>query len=247
MKINFFDEVPSCLDTAFELAQEGNLQPWDSVQAAVQTQGRGQMRRQWFSPKGNIYAALRLPLEGPFKTTAAAPFMGLLCARALQELKCLVWLKWPNDLILETSCGFGKVAGILVEEKNDILLAGIGINVSCAPQFLRPGSAVQAFSLSDALGASINGLGPEKLWRLVVKHIFCTYRNTSDLAENWVLMADELLLWRNRQVELLDGDKCIRGRFVGVGGNGALILENEYGLKEFLGGSLRPLAASQGN
>ena len=65
-----FGEVPSCLDTAMHLAVSGRLAFWDSVQCVAQTAGRGQLRRAWHSPPGNIYAALRLPLEPPFDGSA---------------------------------------------------------------------------------------------------------------------------------------------------------------------------------
>ena len=69
---------------AFLLSGRGRLKIWDSVQAVSQTSGRGQLRRSWVSPPGNIYAALRLPVQPPFDGTAAAPAMGLLLACALR-------------------------------------------------------------------------------------------------------------------------------------------------------------------
>ena len=79
-----FGEVSSSLDVAFLLSGRGWLDVWDSVQAVSQTSGRGQLRRHWVSPPGNIYAALRLPSLPPFDGTAAAPAMGLLLACALR-------------------------------------------------------------------------------------------------------------------------------------------------------------------
>ena len=124
-----FAEVPSCLDAAFELARAGRLRIWDSALAASQTAGRGQLRRQWHSPPGNIYAALRLPVTPPFDGSSAAPAVGLLAAEALGALGWHVRIKWPNDLVLHMAGVPRKVAGILLEERGGVLLAGIGVNV----------------------------------------------------------------------------------------------------------------------
>lgn len=107
------------------LAGRGWLEPWDSVLAVSQTAGRGQLRRQWVSPPGNVYAALRLPLTPPFDGTAAAPVMGMLLAQGLRQGGWPIWLKWPNDLVLCGADGIPrKLAGILLEERGGVLLAG---------------------------------------------------------------------------------------------------------------------------
>lgn len=61
----------SCLDTAAHLAARGWLEPWDSVQVYSQTAGRGQLRRQWHSPVGNLYAALASALLKLYEDNAA--------------------------------------------------------------------------------------------------------------------------------------------------------------------------------
>lgn len=127
-------EVGSSLDAAFLLASRGRLIVWDSLLAVSQTAGRGQLRRPWASPPGNIYAALRLPIVSPFDGTAASPVVGFLLALALREEGWPVELKWPNDLVLNAIGGVPrKLAGILLEERGGILLAGIGVNVAGAP------------------------------------------------------------------------------------------------------------------
>ena len=60
-----FGEVSSALDVGHTLARRGLLAPWQSVLVSSQRQGRGQLRRNWVSPAGNIYAALRLPMQEP--------------------------------------------------------------------------------------------------------------------------------------------------------------------------------------
>ena len=129
----------SSLDAAKALLKLGILPEWASVLSLSQSAGRGQMRRAWASPEGNLYAALRLPNEGPFAGTAAAPAIGGLLAEALENEGAPVMLKWPNDImqhekedvltVIPKKNACRKVGGILLEERFGALVAGIGINV----------------------------------------------------------------------------------------------------------------------
>ncbi len=89
----------SSMDVARALAAHGQLPVWGSVLALSQRSGRGQLGRNWVSPEGNVYAALRLPQRHPFTGTAAAPAVGGLIAEALTHMGFDVHMKWPNDLL----------------------------------------------------------------------------------------------------------------------------------------------------
>ena len=126
-------EVDSCLDSAIRLAAQGRLAPWESVQVVAQRQGRGQLRRLWYSPPGNLYAALRLPREAPFSGSEGSVVCGLLLALGLRALGWETMLKWPNDIVVSHGGQVFKLAGLLLEERGDCLLAGIGINILFCP------------------------------------------------------------------------------------------------------------------
>lgn len=241
-------EVTSSLDAAFLLASRGKLIVWDSLLAISQTAGRGQLRRRWASPPGNIYAALRLPPESPFDGTAASPLMGLLLALALREEGWPVELKWPNDLALSVMDGAPrKVAGILLEERGGILLAGIGINVRSAPpaSAMREQSALTAASLAQAAPALGLTVPPaELLWQRLVKRMHSSYNNDLTYPGQWKTHTEQLLLWRGREVELHDERQCTRGGLVGLTTAGGLCLRVNGELEEFLSGSLRLTEAS---
>ncbi len=66
----------SSLDAAHALAAADALPEWGAVLAVSQRAGRGQLRRPWESPPGNIYAAMRLPANGVFATETAAIALG---------------------------------------------------------------------------------------------------------------------------------------------------------------------------
>lgn len=236
-----FAEVGSALDTGFELAARGGLRVWDSVLAESQTAGRGQLRRRWASPPGNIYAALRLPVSAPFDGGAAAAAVGLLAAEALGGLGWPVRIKWPNDLVLTAGEVPRKVAGILLEERGGVLLAGIGVNVVSHPPAgaLRPGTALCAGSLAESSGGVVPS-APE-LWARLVSRMVSAYTDARIFALGWQGRAEALLLWRGRAVAVEDGKTVQEGRLAGLWPSGGLRLETEKGPVECTGASLRPL------
>ncbi len=67
--------------------------------------------------------------------------VGVVLSRVLESHGVAPLLKWPNDVLLETSSGaFGKLAGILVEMSGDAagpceVVVGIGINVDLSAEF----------------------------------------------------------------------------------------------------------------
>lgn len=251
-------EVGSALDEAHALAAAGGLPEWGSVLARAQTSGRGQLRRHWHSPEGNLYAALRLPLEPPFVGSEAAPALGALAAAALESVcrtpdsRPHVRLKWPNDLVCLHHDVPYKVGGILLEERNGCLLAGMGLNVCHAPpvELLRQGCALPAGTLQslDFLGKSAMPESPESpaalaeaLWRRLVRSMYFWYAKELRTPSRWLALAEERLLWKNRTVFLGDGEEGVRGTLLGLAPSGEIRLAMEGGVREFSGGSLRAI------
>lgn len=103
--------------------------------AEQQTQGKGRLNREWYSPFGqNIYLSLRYPFQKDMSELA-----GLSLVVSLAILSTLrtylpndqLFTKWPNDILFAGK----KLAGSLIEvqaETNGMCHAviGIGINVN---------------------------------------------------------------------------------------------------------------------
>lgn len=237
-RVHHVGEISSTLDYARQLAQAGQLSEWDSVLAKSQTAGRGQMRRVWVSPPGNLYAAIRLPGVAPFDTMPAAIAMGALLAVALSDFGCKIRLKWPNDLILVRKNFMGKLGGILLEENQGIILAGIGLNLLCTPECEDSGRGLPAASLIDACVDVLPS--PAPLWQAIVKHIHSLYRNAIFFSHIWKGLAEELLLWRDEMVEITDGNEKTIGVFLGMSENGYAMLNVNGAICAIAGGSMRP-------
>ncbi len=188
----FTGEATSALDAAFYLAGRGELAEWSGCLVASQRAGRGQMRRDWASPVGNMYCALRLPCEGVFATEYAAPAFGALMACAFRRMGVAVKVKWPNDILVDIGGILHKAGGILLEEKGGILLVGFGLNLIWAPPVsaLREDYAFPAGTFTTMLGAKQAQLGalpptPAGWGKLLVRTLFFLYHTQSKEEERW--------------------------------------------------------------
>ena len=235
-------EVSSTLDAAQALMAAGHLGPWESLQAVRQRNGRGQLRRQWLSPAGNIYATLRLPASEPFRGTEATPALSLMLAAAFAQWGLAVRVKWPNDLVVEKDGEARKIAGILMEERGGILSAGIGINVVWRPEpaALRAGAAMPAACLTEIWpGGAGRCPGAERLWPLLVKSLYSAYSSRRSPMIRCHEAVSRHLLWQGRQVVIEDGEERVSGILAGLHPDGGARLLCGDGERIFYSGSLR--------
>ena len=105
--------------------------------AEMQTQGRGQFDRSWYSPFGqNIYLSMRYPFQKEITHLKGLSLVvGLSVCRVIESVcslkpNCLK-VKWPNDVFWD-AC---KLAGILIEiqktsKEGCQAIIGIGVNVN---------------------------------------------------------------------------------------------------------------------
>lgn len=133
------DYLPACASTNDEIAAraiaggaEGLL-----VVAEEQTGGRGRRGRVWHSPAGaNLYFSILLRPALPARLASPVTLLaGAALASSLAALGFAPQLKWPNDVLLETTRGRRKVAGILTEMASEAgrirhLIIGVGLNVN---------------------------------------------------------------------------------------------------------------------
>ena len=198
-----------------------NLSPWSSVLAISQWGGRGQLRRSWTSLAGNIFAVLLLPWPpGPQSLSKDLTAMTVAYAliRSFEQLGVKLELKWPNDLLLD-----GKVGGILIEERNNTLLAGIGINLASAPD------AASTDQPAARLLEHLPGKGPLSLWLELSEGIRrCFTQELAHLDQLAVVsLMNNVLAWKGEKVLLVNredkdtplGEPCT---LVGLTPNGEL-------------------------
>jgi len=226
----------SALDVAMHLAQRGELGVWDSVLASRQWSGRGQLRRNWISEPGNLFAAWRLPVPPEPWQNMVSILAGWVLCLGLGELGVPVSLKWPNDILLEGR----KVGGILIEERGDVLLAGIGLNLTSCPgdAALRVDRACPATALGGLLsGSSIFGR-----WLRLVN--FGRVRYTAELSESTPLefsqSVETVLAYLGTVVHVADNRSSVCGVFTGLSPDGGIVLDEGGRRRTLYSGSLRP-------
>ncbi len=139
------DQCESTNDLAFELAAESRDESL-VVLARTQTKGRGRRGAAWMS-EGEGGVAMSLALRPNFPRELwhrLALGAGVAVAQAAEEFGVLAEIKWPNDVWLNGH----KLAGVLVESRDDVVVVGVGVNVAAGAY----GGALQgeATSLQEA-------------------------------------------------------------------------------------------------
>lgn len=98
------------------------------VAAGHQTAGRGRLGRRWEAPPGTALTfslLLRPPAAAPIQQLSLVA--GLAVAETVEDaLDLSAQIKWPNDVMVDRR----KVAGILAEARDGIVVLGIGVNVN---------------------------------------------------------------------------------------------------------------------
>ncbi len=160
--------------------------------------------------------------------TGLGLLLGVAVQSALSKLmpRTDFQLKWPNDVMI----GHAKLAGMLLEREGESVIAGIGINVAAAPALpdretialaeLPGGEAVDAAAVLDALVPAVDQwLG---CWRA---------EGNAAIIAAWLARAHPA----GTKLRVSTGaDQPQHGRFMGLGGDGALILGLEDGTQHII-------------
>lgn len=229
MPLYICGKTSSSLDVAFALSLQGILPVWGAVQAMTQDAGRGQLRRAWISPLGNVHVTVRLPKDASFDGLAAAPAVGVLVCMALEALGLACQMKWPNDIIVQGDDGqWRKIGGILLEERQGFILAGIGLNRATSPPLdaLREASMLETACLPNlnSSGFSSSSLGG-LLQKLVFQLRICYDRWREENTE-WYAYVAMYTAFVGSCVCVKDGEGQIplQGTCLGISEQGALRL-----------------------
>ena len=105
--------------------------------AEMQTQGKGRLDRQWYSPFGeNIYLSMLCPFDKDLSELSGLSLVASLAiCRALESMidfkNHQLKVKWPNDILVNQR----KLAGMLIEVQAESnrscqVVIGVGINVN---------------------------------------------------------------------------------------------------------------------
>ena len=236
--------IPSTNDRARRLLEELGPNAHGAVVIAKgQSAGRGRHGRVWESPPGLCLAlSAALWVEFPPERLPLLPLAGSLAvARALKNANGIeAALKWPNDVL----CGGRKISGALLEARwsgDELagLVLGFGVNLNQAREdfppelrenstsaFLETGRPVELEPFAAALLGELEPL------------------LETSLPDPAVLVGECEPHWAHRAGDALEvswSGGVHRGRFLRVGPDGSLALEEGGRTVEVLYGEVRNL------
>jgi BirA family biotin operon repressor/biotin-[acetyl-CoA-carboxylase] ligase len=125
--------------------------PEGTVAAADhQTAGRGRLGRRWTAAPGTAITASVLLRPPPGKPVQQLSLVaGLAVAETVEAaLDLSAQIKWPNDVMVDRR----KIAGLLAEARDGIVVLGIGLNVNQTRDELPADARVPAASLRTVDG-----------------------------------------------------------------------------------------------
>ncbi len=224
----------STSDLARQAAAAG-APAYSAFLALEQTAGRGRRGRRWVSRHGGMYLSVllrphidRAQWFGFSFIAALAVFEAIqswFTAPLLGANQLKMGLKWPNDIIV----GGGKIAGILLEAGDDYLIIGSGVNI--APVEGDPKTGIPPVSLAQfpndaqAPMPTPDMLAAAYLDRLSIWYDVLVTSGFGPVRAAW--LAHHAFAGQDLQVQT--GEMAVRGRFVDLGMDGALVLLDDSG------------------
>jgi BirA family biotin operon repressor/biotin-[acetyl-CoA-carboxylase] ligase len=225
-----YDSIGSTNDELRRLAAEGAVDG-TVVHADEQTSGRGRMARSWFSPPGNLYMSILLRTDLPARRTAELGFLTAVAVaeavRALVPAKVPVALKWPNDVLAAEA----KISGILVEQADDAVIIGVGLNILEAPSVT--GYRTTTIAAQGGI-ATVDGARDKLLERFRRLLDLWTEQGFAPIREAWLALSYPI----GSVIKFTGATGPITGRFGGLDVDGALLLDTADGPMRFLAGDV---------
>ena len=218
-KLEQRDKIDSTNDEARRLAAAG-FGHGTVVSAVEQSAGRGRRGRSWMSPPGNLHCSILLDRGDDPTAVAQLTFVAAVSLRdALADLAITIdfRVKWPNDIL----CAGAKIAGMLLELSNDLIILGVGVNVVAHPETaLYPATSLSktgsGATADDVLAGFCDRLG----------HWYGVWREEgfAPIREAWLEVAVGVGMPVTAR---LADETVLTGRFAGLAADGALELADE--------------------
>ena len=206
-RILFLEKVTSTQDAAID----HDLHVGDVCYSFNQTAGRGRRGNTWDST-GGVAVTVVLDCATPHLPIAIA----VTLAAALNEVNPnhRVGIKWPNDLFVDGK----KLAGILIEQRENRCLVGVGVNVQEAP--------IPTATALSQLGSTST---QEEIATLVARSVFdATQLGETEAVSAW--SERDILIGTIQTVQ--SGDRTVEGMVLSINPCHNLILQNSSGILE---------------
>ncbi len=214
----YFDRLTSTSDYAKELVSSG-AKSGAIVLTDFQSGGRGRGGKSWQCEPGEglLFSLVIDPDIDPSLWYRFSLAVGVAVAVTLEsvaiEKSNKLGLKWPNDVHI----GGKKVAGILIEVTNGMVVIGVGMNVS--------GSALLDTATSLSQG-DIN-VEREKLLAELVKAIFQWGSLCGNGYDKLVYEYQKRCVLTGKVVTMQSMGQQVIGKVLGINNDGFIVLERD--------------------
>lgn len=135
MEIKIFEKLPSTQVFLLENIKSGEIQNPICILAKTQDSGIGSRNNTWNSVKKGLYCSFALNLDSlpsDLPAQSMAIFFGFIFKESLRKAGSKAWLKYPNDIYLDSQ----KIGGIMCNIASNFVICGIGMNIqSDLPDF----------------------------------------------------------------------------------------------------------------
>jgi BirA family biotin operon repressor/biotin-[acetyl-CoA-carboxylase] ligase len=204
-----------------DLVNLNSAKTGDVIATEFQSEGRGRLDRTFEAPPGS--ALLFSFYIAPKRARTDWGFISHLAALSMQQvisrdLSSQVWLKWPNDILIDSL----KVAGLLAQATDHGVIIGIGVNVAMTTEELPVDTAT-----SLAIAGS-NNLDRNLILGSFLNHFESNFKEW-DKGEDFIASYSEVCatLGRNVQVEVIGRENCT-GVALAINSLGALLLADGF-------------------
>ena len=195
MEICCYNQLPSTQKFLQELIVSQKIENEIAILAKIQTNGQGSGSNSWIGTRGDLFFSIaikkgNLPSDLPLQSSSI--YFGNLVQAVLRNYDSGVWLKWPNDIYLESK----KVGGIITQMQGNFLILGIGLNMAKKEGFASLDMGVTPLEVAQLI---IQKIKVVQSW----KQIFSKYRlefekskgHMTKLGEQKIAMQDAKLLF----------------------------------------------------
>jgi len=239
-RIHLFSSLGSTNTKARELSAEG-VPEGTVVLSQAQTSGRGRQGRVWISEPGKnlLLSVILRPRLAPELLGIISLFASVSIAACLEKA-CgkTVGCKWPNDVIISGR----KICGILSETVLtpagvDAVILGIGLNVNQEIFPDEPGLNPTSMRLETGGEHDLAGVLCSLLGELEERYNSISGGNSGRIIDEWTRRS--VILGSKVNVEC--GDSTFSGIALGVGPNGALLVNTAEGIVDVVAGEVHLL------
>ncbi|WP_439575491.1 biotin--[acetyl-CoA-carboxylase] ligase [Phreatobacter sp.] len=235
------DAVGSTNAEALASGATGETRPTWFV-ADRQTAGRGRRGRAWVGLDGNLFATLLLTDPAPAPRIPELCFVAALALddallKLAPDLEIRFKVKWPNDALLDGA----KVSGTLIEAttRGAVTQAaiGIGVNIAGHPDGMPyPTTSLQAAGFAVTRDQVFEALSKSMVTALA---IWNRGQGFDAIRAGWLARAHNL----GRPVAVRIDGRHVEGIFVGLDGQGRLLLDTPDGRETIMVGEVMPSLA----